>query len=87
MIEYLTLNYEQIFVYALALLGFLAIIAKFTPTPKDDAILGFLYDLISKVTPNDRVKSVEDKLDVVEEIADQVEDIVDKIKDVKDDSK
>lgn len=59
MIDYLIANWDAILSTVLAVIGALAMVAKFTPTPKDDAILGKLYDLISAITPNDRVKNVD----------------------------
>lgn len=52
--EYLVTNWDEILQATLALFGALAMIARFTPTPKDDAVFGKIYDLISKFTPNDR---------------------------------
>lgn len=65
MIEYLIANWDAALTTLLAVIGALTMIAKFTPTPKDDAIFGKLYDLISAITPNDRVKKVDDVKDSV----------------------
>tara|TARA_R110000782_G_scaffold270483_1_gene371815 strand:- start:25358 stop:25573 length:216 start_codon:yes stop_codon:yes gene_type:complete len=65
MIEYLIANWDAVLTTLLSVIGALAMIAKFTPTPKDDAILGKLYDLISAITPNDRVKKVDEVKDSV----------------------
>lgn len=85
MIEFLTANWDTILTYAMAIFGLLAIVARFTPTPKDDAIFGFIYDAISSMTPNDRAKKVEQGLDKVNELIDTAKDIISDTK--KSDSK
>lgn len=52
--DYIVNNWDAILQTALAVFGALAMVARFTPTPKDDAFFGKIYDLISKFTPNDR---------------------------------
>lgn len=80
MIEFITANAEDILVYSMAIFGVLAILARFTPTPKDDALFGFLYDAISALTPNDRAKKVKEGVDKVEDIVDTVSDTIEKHK-------
>ena len=83
MIDYIVANWDQILTITLAIVGIGAIIARFTPTPKDDAVFGFLYDAISAITPNDRVKKVESQLEAVEDVVEKVEDVLDLVKDSK----
>jgi len=83
MIDYIIANIDTILMSALALVGLGAIIARYTPTPKDDTIFAFLYDAISAITPNDRKQKVEDALQQVEDVIDTVEDVIDKVKDIK----
>lgn len=52
--DYLINNWDAIIQTALAVFGALVMVARLTPTPKDDAIFGKIYDIISKFTPNDR---------------------------------
>ena len=83
MIDYIVANWDQILTITLALVGLAAIVARFTPTPKDDAIFGFLYDAISAITPNDRVKKVESQLEAVEDVVEKVEEVIDLVKEAK----
>lgn len=79
MIEYITANWDSIVTIVLALIGLAAIVARYTPTPKDDTLFAFLYDLVSSVTPNDRKLLVEQNLEKVEEVVDKVEEAVDSV--------
>lgn len=47
-------NWESIAVAILAVIPFLQILAKLTPSPKDDTALAYIYDFLSAITPNDR---------------------------------
>ena len=87
MIEFLTANWDSILTYAMASFGVLAILSRFTPTPKDDALFGFLYDAISALTPNDRAKKVKESVDKVEDIVDTVSDAIEKHKNTEDTKK
>lgn len=70
--ENLISNLDSIVVILLAVLGSLSIVARFTPTPKDDTIFSNLYDFISSLTPNDRVKKIDEVKEVVEDIVDDL---------------
>lgn len=52
--DYIVNNWDAILQALLAGFGTLAMVARLTPTPKDDAFFGKVYDIISKLTPNDR---------------------------------
>lgn len=84
MIDYIISNIDTILMGALALVSLGAIVARYTPTPKDDTVFAFLYDAISAITPNDRKQKVEDALEQVENVIDTVEDAVDKFEALKD---
>lgn len=57
MIEFITQNLPEMLELMLAIIGLAAVIVKFTPTPKDDAVIAKIYELLkvfalSKDEPN-----------------------------------
>ena len=59
--EFIVSNWDEILQTILAVFGAAAMVARLTPTPKDDAFFGKMYDFISRFTPNDRPKGQEVK--------------------------
>lgn len=52
MIEWVAANSDDLLQLLLAIIGAASVIAKLTPTPKDDSIIAKIVDVVNKIALN-----------------------------------